>query len=400
MVIDDKVKKVEDNSFKPEISKDDIVVEYLSENETEPTWKDKKQKDMDEEEKKEYKKYRERVNKKIKNVEEVEEVKEEIQEPVKEEVKEKQPQTSTKKATTKKATTKKGKEKQKGFYDDNKELSIVEPSITEDEVKTIISTGAEAREAMLTDEQKEELSKMDKEDKFIAGYIKHHNIEKQEEFNYAIEHDEKFRVFLKKTGRLGSLYTGKHLNEIESEKEKIIEQYKQDAQKDKKGKVAKKFKKFKKQSNVFGEAKKDLDLTPYKNKKLESQGSILTMYLRKNGLAQLRYVKMDEVGQIKVEGYVYHERDAVYRFGKKNDPLLIIMEGALVPINKETLKENLGCETAEAQKLVIKGIEQAEVVKSSGIDENAKKPFAPPKWLIIGGIAVAIGIYMFMGGSS
>ena len=166
------------------------------------------------------------------------------------------------------------------------------------------------------------------------------------------------------------------------------------------GKIIKKFKKKKISPNNFKESKKDLDLTPYKNKKLEKKGMILCIYLRKNGLAELRYVQMDEVGQIKVDGYVYHERDATYRFGKKNDPVLIIMEGSLVPISKEILKENLGSDSAEAQKLIIKGIEQAEVVKSGDPNDKLKNPLKMPKWAIGIGIAVIIGIYAFMGGFS
>ncbi len=375
MVEENKVKKVEDKKEQgAEISKEDIIKEYMLDNESYPTWKDKKQKDMDEDEKNEYKKYRGRI-KKVRDAEKKIEQEETI------------------------TDTKITKEEQEGFYD------VEEENVSEEDMtKLLTSTIEDMERDMLPDDQKSELDKLDKENKFIEDYIKHHEIDTQEKLNYVIEHDEKFRLFLDKTDRLSSLYTGRHLKEIESEKEKVLEQLKEDAKKDKGNKIVKRWergkKKKKKQSNIFNESKKDLDLTPYKNKKLESQGSILTMYLRKNGLAQLRYVRMDEVGQIKVEGYVYHERDAVYRFGKKNDPLLIIMEGALVPINKETLKENLGCTTAEAQKLVIKGIEQAEVVKSSGLDENAKKPFTPNKWLVGAGIAVIIGIYAFMGGFS
>ncbi|GAG26581.1 unnamed protein product, partial [marine sediment metagenome] len=253
-------------------------------------------------------------------------------------------------------------EEQEGFYE------VVEDNVSEEDMtKLLASTISDMERAKLPEDQRAELEKIDKENIFIEDYIKHHKIDTQVKLNYIIEHDEKFRIFLKKTSRLDSLYTGRHLDEIESEKEKVVEQLKKEAKKDKSGRIAKKWKnkkKKKKHSNVFNDSKKDMDLTAYKNKKLEAQGSILALYLRKNGQGQFRYVKMDEVGQIKVDGYVYHERDAFYRMGKKNDPLLILMEGALVPINKETLKENLGCETAEAQRLVIKGIEQAEVVKA------------------------------------
>lgn len=418
------MKNVEDEeNFKANISKEDIIEEYIQSEGSVPTWKDKKQKDMDKDEKNEYQKYRKVFEKKNEEEEEVipEEVKseeqeketEEVDEPETEEVSEheeedvsekkidehetmvveEEPEKKTKKKVNKKVKKVK-KEHPKEFYEKS------ENNVSQEEkTRLLISTGTKARRDMLTDEQKAELDKAEKENKFIEDYCEHHKIDTQDKLNYAIEHDEKFKLFLDKTNKLGSLYTGNHLEDIEKEKKMVIEQLEKDAEKDKKRKISKKFGKKKKLSNVFEKSKKELDLTPYKNKKLESQGSILTMYLRKNGLAQLRYVKMDEVGQIKVDGYVYHERDAVYRFGKKNDPVLIIMEGALVPINKETLKEHLGCEAAEAQKLIIKGIEQAEVVKSSGIDENANKPFAPPKWMVIAGIAIAIGLYVFLGGS-
>ncbi len=346
------------NNFKASIPKEDIIKEYFNENNSDPSWKDKKQKEMETSEKNEYKKYRKRCEKK-----------------------------------TKKETK---KEDQEGYLwkDEN---NVTDEDILKLEVHSINKINKRILEDM-PEEERLQLEKNNKEEEFIESYIKHHSIKKQEELNYAIEHDEKFRIFLEKTNRLDSLYNGKHLKNIEKEKQKIIEELKKDAKKDKRKRIAKKFKKTKINSNKFEESKKEFDLTPYKNKKIEAQGSILALYLRKNSLAELRYVRMDEVGQIKVDGYVYHERDAVYRFGKKNVPVLIIMEGALVPINKEMLKENLGCESAEAQKLIIKGIEQAEVVKSSGLDDNAKKAFTPPKWIVIVGIAIAIAIYVFMGG--
>ncbi len=254
-------------------------------------------------------------------------------------------------------------------------------------------------EDLLTPEQKEVLERQRKQDEFIENYFKNHNIKDQAHLNYAIEHDEKFRMFLEKAGRLEQLYTGKYLSEIKEQEEMIEQELTEEATKDKRKKIAKKFS-AKNITNTFKDSKKELDLTPYKNKKKEAQGFILCLYLRKNGLMDLRYVRMDEVGQIKVDGYVYHERDANYRFGKKNDPVLLIMEGALVPINKETLKENLGFEAAEAQKLVIKGIEQAEVVKAAGVDDNAKKPFTPNKWVIGVILLIIVGVYAYLGGFS
>jgi hypothetical protein len=274
-------------------------------------------------------------------------------------------------------------------------------SIPEEDLLNLVTyTASKAKEGTLTKEEKQILEKEEKEVKFIEDYIKHYKIKNQDGLNYAIEHDEKFKIFLERIGRLEELYTGSVLGEIEEQREKIKTELIKESKKDKRGKIIRKFKrkKGKKQSNNLMDSKKELDLLPYLNKKLEKQGCILTFYLRKNGRAETRYVKMDEVGQIKVDGYVYHERDAIYRFGKKNIPVLIILEGSLAPVNKETLKEHLGCESAEAQKLIIKGIEQAEVVKAAGIGEDSKKMNAPPKWLIIVGIAVMIGLYAYFGG--
>jgi len=269
----------------------------------------------------------------------------------------------------------------------------------EEKYNLVSNTAQKSVESLLTPEQKGVLEKQKTQDEFIEDYLRHHNIKTQSHLNYAIEHDEKFKIFLEKTDRLKSLYNGKQLNEMKLLKEKVDKELEKDAKKDKGKKIFNKFKTTK-QSNKFEDSTKDLDLTPYRNKKLEKQGYILCIYLRKNALAEMRYVKMDEVGQIKVDGYVYHERDATYRFGKKNDPVLTIIEGALVPLNKETLRENLGFESAEAQRLIIKGIEQAEVVKAGGLEDKLKTPMNVPKWAIGIGIAVIIGVYAYMGGFS
>ena len=377
------------------ISKEDVIELYKLNNGEEPSWADKPFSQMAKEERNEYQKFRKQIEKERKN-----------------KINEEKPSTPENEGA---ALQNEGEEEAVIGYENTdektfEEYATVDPvpegyyteegEMSDEEKLNLVShTTRKAAEDLLTPEQKEVLEKQREQDEIISKYIEHHQIKDQAHLNYAIEHDEKFRLYLEKTGRLKELYSGKHLKEIREELEKVKKELEEEAKKDKGKKTAKKFEK-KTSSNNFKDAVKSLDLTPYRNKKLESQGFILCMYLRKNGLMDLRYVKMDEVGQIKVDGYVYHERDATYRFGKKNDPVLVIMEGALVPLNKETLKENLGFKSAEAQKLIIKGIEQAEVVKAAGIDENAKKPFTPPKWLIIIGIAVVIGIYAYMGGFS
>ena len=356
MINNNKVEKVNEES---NISKEDIIKKYIKIEGKEPTWKEKKHTEMTKEESNEYKKYRKRVEK-----------------------------DNNSKKIDKDAP--------------RKQTRLTEEELLENTKYTankIITQELETEKKELTDKQE----KLIKQNDLIEKYCKNHNISTQEQFNYAVERDEKFKIFIEKTGRLDELYTGNYLELIEEERKEVMEEAKKDAIKDKMKRVVKRFKKKKKNkgdSNNLKDSKKNLDLTPYISQKLEKQGSILCFYLKKNSLAEARYVKMDEVGQIKVDGYVYHERDAIYRFGKKNTPVLVIMEGALVPVNKNTLKENLGCESAEAQKLIIKGIEQAEVVKSGDLDANAKKTAAPSKLAIGIGIAVIIGIYAFMGGFS
>lgn len=353
------------------ISKEDTIRRYELDYGCPPDWAEKKFKEMSTEEMSEYAKYRKLIIREKKKLKKGEQPKPQpiVEEPVEE-----------------------------NYYSKENKWP------NEEKLKLVSYTAKKSEESMLSPEEKEKLDTQRKEEEFLQNYFKNHQIQTQENLNYAIEHDEKFRVFLEKTNRIKDLYKGRHLEEIQRKKEEIEKELIEEAKKDKGKKIIKKFKKLKPESkansNEFKDSKKDLDLSAYRNKKMEAMGFILCLYLRKNGRGELRYVRMDEVGQIKVDGYVYHERDATYRFGKKNDPVLVIMEGALVPINKETLKEHLGFESAEAQKLVIKGIEQAEVVKASGVDENAKKPFTPSKWLIGLVIAAIIGIYAYMGGFS
>lgn len=344
------------------ITKEDIIERYKEEHNKVPLWSNKKIKEMSKSEILEYNNYRNIIKRerRIKNKD------------------------------LKGSSPKKQSDLPDDFYDTSKRMS------SEEIYKLVGYTTKKTVNDIFTPEERQQIEKKQSEDKLIQDYFEYHKIDNQEKLNYVIEHDEKFKLYLEKIGRLEDLYKGSHLKKINEELNKVNEELKQEAKKDKKKKIFKKFEK-KKQSNTFEDATKELDLTPYKNKKLEKQGQMLCIYLRKNGLADMRYVKMDEVGQIKVDGYVYHERDANYRFGKKNDPVLLIIEGSLVPIHRDLLKEYLGTDSAEAQKLIIKGIEQAEIVKASGVDEQ-KKGFTPPKWAIILAIAIAVGVYAYFGG--
>ena len=351
-------------------SKEDVVKEYLEDKGTEPSWTNKKFKEMSQDELNEYKKYQKRLKRKAK----------------------KQKKELIEKEIPK--TVKKDLEKE----------GVKEEMSDEEKYKLVKYTADKIREeeSGVTPKEKEEKEKIERENKLIGDYIKKYRISTTEGLNYAIEHDPKFKTFLEKIGRLKQLYSGSYLKELQRERENFNKEIEEEAQKDKKGKEKKRFyrktKNKKLETNRFEDSKKVFDIEPYRNKKHEKKGYILCIYLRKNGIAEPRYVKMDEVGQIKVDGYVYHERDATYRIGKKNDPVLFIMEGALVPLSKETFKEQLAFDYAEAQKLIIKGIEQAEVVKAGGLEDKVNNPLKLPKWAVGVGIAVIIGLYAFFGG--
>lgn len=357
------------------ISKGDLIKKIVDVTGQEPIWSNKKFKEMSLEEQNEYKKYRKQIEKSQPNKTGV------LASPITDS------ELNVKIKDENTPDTVPHEDKITGNTQDKARL-------TEEELfAPILYTTKKVMQDLPTPEEEKLKEKEMQQNKLIQDYITHHNIKSKEALNFAIEHDDKFRKYLEKLGRFKELYTGSHLKTVEEDKERFNEEYKDSKKKKKK-------KKLKKETNKFEDSRKLLDLEKFRNKKLEKQGNILCFYLRKNGIADPRYVRMDEVGQIKVGGYTYHERDATYRMGKKNDPVLLLMEGALVPLTKETLKEHLGFETAEAQKLVIKGIEQAEVVKMGGLEDHLKKSFAPPKWLIGLGIAIIIGIYAFMGGFS
>jgi len=94
-----------------------------------------------------------------------------------------------------------------------------------------------------------------------------------------------------------------------------------------------------------------------------ADAQVAVLYMRESGIADLKYVK-PENGMFIVEGRYYHIRDScMYSIGKKRIPLAVIPEWSFVPLSKKGYKEHLGSENQEAQMLIIKSLENAEVVK-------------------------------------
>lgn len=337
------------------VTQKEITDKYKKDNGKLPSWANKKWREMKREERVEYAKYRARLLKKAVNP----------------------------------------KDKMQGYYEE-----VGQQVSTSDLMKMVTYTS-------LDDERKNELrndyiNKIEEENRKaivnneIVEYCEKYNIDNQEKLNYAIEHDVNFKTFLEDNKLLEAYYTGKVLGEMEEEREKFNEQIKNSIKKKKEKKKILPKKDKNKTSNIFEKAKLDNSFENIRNKKLEEKGCIKVLYLRRNGRAELRYVKVDEIGQIKIDGYVYHERDAPYRFGKKNEPLLVILEGSLIPIHREILKENLGTDSAEAQKLIIKSIEETELVKVNDSLSSSKERKAPNKWAIIIGIGIIVALYLFL----
>lgn len=134
---------------------------------------------------------------------------------------------------------------------------------------------------------------------------------------------------------------------------------------------------------------------PYKVKEEKSKisnGEICVMYLRENGVGDFMYVR-PENGMFLLQGNYYHQHEAcVHSMGPKRIPLAIIPEWSMTPLSRRDFSKLMGEDAQLAQKLIIKSIEHAEIVK---ID----KEMAPAKagntkaliwWVIIAAVGIAL----------
>jgi hypothetical protein len=101
------------------------------------------------------------------------------------------------------------------------------------------------------------------------------------------------------------------------------------------------------------------------------------IYLRKNGIAEPLYVKIEN-GQFKIGDKVYHEReDCRYKLlmGKESLPFAVVPEDNIIPVGTSDyyakLDENIQKVVQEHQEMAIKAIRHAEIVR---MGEDGKKP--------------------------
>ncbi len=123
-----------------------------------------------------------------------------------------------------------------------------------------------------------------------------------------------------------------------------------------------------------------------------ANAQVAVLYLRESGIGELKYVK-PENGMFIVSGRYYHITDScIYTLGKKRVPLAVIPEWSFVPLSKKEYETILGSKYQDAQLLIIKSLENAEIVKIH--QDGNPKGKADSKiiiWIIIAGV---VGLFM------
>ena len=146
---------------------------------------------------------------------------------------------------------------------------------------------------------------------------------------------------------------------------------------------------------IYDLSKKDFKIKEDRRKIKE--GEVCILYLRESGIADIKYVK-PENGMFIVDGMYYHIVESCnYSLGPKRIPLAVIPEWSFIPISRKTHWDKLGGIPASAQKLIIKSLESAEIVKIKQENEPAKK--ADGKLIIMIVIAAVVGLYFLTKGS-
>lgn len=147
---------------------------------------------------------------------------------------------------------------------------------------------------------------------------------------------------------------------------------------------------------IVNYSKKDFKLK--EDIKRISKGEVLILFLRESGVGEFKYVKPDN-GMFIVDGRYYHVRgNCIFNVGKKRIPLAVIPEWSFIPLSRIEYETKLHASEQEAQLLIIKSLENAEVVKINQETEPAKK--ADSKliiWIIIGAIVGLFFLNRFFG---
>lgn len=182
---------------------------------------------------------------------------------------------------------------------------------------------------------------------------------------------------------------------------------KEDSKNNKKPKLSKEEKKLKKEeaklikvtydgkdfkvpkAMVFEMSKREFKIR--EDTKKISQGEVAVLMLRESSVGDLKYVKPSN-GMFIVEGRYYHIIDACnFNIGKKRIPLAVIPEWSFIPLSKKEYEVKLGAKYQDAQQLIIKSLENAEIVKIN--QETAPKGQANGKLIIGIVIAAVIGLF-------
>lgn len=149
------------------------------------------------------------------------------------------------------------------------------------------------------------------------------------------------------------------------------------------------------ESAIFDLSKKDYKIK--EDRKKIKEGQVCVLYLLESGIADIKYVKPDN-GMFIVDGMYYHMVDACnYSIGPKRIPLAVIPEWSFSPVSRKNYWHKLGGVFQAAQKLIIKSLESAEIVKIRQEGEPAKK--ADGKLIIVIVIAAVVGLYFLTKGS-
>jgi hypothetical protein len=121
--------------------------------------------------------------------------------------------------------------------------------------------------------------------------------------------------------------------------------------------------------------------------KLKKPNQVAVVYLRNNGMAELKVVESKK-GFFSINDKTYHDRrDCTYITGKERIPLCVIFESDMLPIGKKEwddreIREKL----SELQDHVLRGIRHAELVR---LGEKESK--INMKQIIVWGLILLVG---------
>ena len=124
-----------------------------------------------------------------------------------------------------------------------------------------------------------------------------------------------------------------------------------------------------------------------------AKGEVVVLFLRESGMGEIKHVK-PENGMFIIEGHYYHiSGSCIFNIGSKRIPLAIIPEWSFIPVSKKAYYDQLEGKSQEPQKLIIKSMENAEIVRINQ-EENPAKKKMDPKIVVIGLIILVGLIYL------